>query len=91
MVEQTTSVDNKTKALCFTALSSSSGVAGAKANRGVCIWGTQTKAADPSGIEDINAEEPDDAASAVYDLFGRKQDKLHNGLNVRNGKVIFVK
>ena len=33
----------------------------------------------------------DDAASAVFDLFGRKQDKLHNGLNVRNGKVIFVK
>lgn len=89
MVEQTTNIAKKNKALCFTALSSSTGVLGT--TRGVCIWGTQTKAADPSGIEDINVDEATDVESSVFDLFGRKQEKLQNGLNVRNGKVIYVK
>lgn len=93
VVEQTlkANVDasKTTKALCFTALSSSSGTA--NTSRGVCIWGTQTKAAEPSGIEDVLTDEAVEANDDVFDLFGRKQEKLQNGLNVRNGKVIYVK
>lgn len=78
------------KALCFTALSSSSGTLGS--TRGVCIWGTQTKSFyDPSGIEDVLTDDVVDADEGVYDLFGRKQESLQKGLNVRGGKTIYVK
>lgn len=90
IVEQTTSVAKKTKALCFTALSSSSGTAGS--SRGVCIWGTQTKAADPSGIEDISVDDQNASSDdAIFDIFGNKQETLKEGLNVSGGKIIFVK
>ena len=92
IVEQTTSVAKKTKALCFTVLSSSSGTAGS--SRGVCIWGTQTKAADPdpSGIEDISVDDQNASSDdAIFDIFGNKQETLKEGLNVRGGKIIFVK
>lgn len=77
-----------TKALCFTALSSSSGSGTA---RGVCIWGTQTKAAETSGIEDVLTDESADTNSDVFDLFGRKQETLQQGINIRGGKTIYVK
>ena len=93
VVEQTTKAninpDNVTKALCFTALSSSSGTLGS--TRGLCIWGTQTKSFyDPAGIEDVLSDETADS-DEVFDLFGRKQETLQQGLNVRGGKVILVK
>lgn len=91
MVEQTINIGNQTKALCFTALSSNSGVAGAKANRGVCIWGTQTKAADPSGIELLDADDSAITTGDVFDLFGRKQEDLQKGLNIKNGRILLVK
>ncbi len=90
IVEQTTSVTKKSKALCFTALSSSSGTLGS--TRGVCIWGTQTKAADPSGIEELPANAHASASDdTIFDLFGNKHDALQKGINVRGGKVIIVK
>lgn len=93
VVEQTTKAninpDKVTKALCFTALSSSSGTLGS--TRGLCIWGTQTKSFyDPAGIEDVLSDETADS-DEVFDLFGRKQETLQQGLNVRGGKVILVK
>lgn len=93
VVEQTTKAninpDKVTKALCFTALSSSSGTLGS--TRGLCIWGTQTKSFyDPAGIEDVLTDEAADT-DEVFDLFGRKQETLQQGLNVRGGKVILVK
>lgn len=90
IIQQTTNIAKKNKALCFTALSSSSGVAGAQATRGVCIWGTQTKAAE-TAIEGVTVDQSADTDDTVFDLFGRKQQTLQKGLNVRGGKVILVK
>lgn len=80
-----------TKALCFTALSSSSGVAGINATRGVCIWGTQTKAAEPSGIEAVLSDDAVETNEDVFDIFGRKQEDLQKGLNIKNGRILLVK
>lgn len=76
------------RALCFTALSSSSGSGTA---RGVCIWGTQTKAAETSGIEDVLTDSAVEANEDIFDLFGRKQETLQQGINIRGGKTIYVK
>ena len=74
------------KALCFTVLSSSSGVAGANATRGLCIWGTQTRAET-----DIPQLETDDAPAQIFDLNGRQQQRLQQGMNIVNGRIIYVR
>lgn len=87
VVEQTIGAKAGNKAICFTAISSSSGQTGTNSTRGLCIWGTQTGA--PSAIDAVAAESVDDAVS--YDMQGRRQQSLGRGLNIRNGRVIFMK
>ncbi len=62
-----------------------------KATRGLCIWGTQTKAAEPSGIEAVLPDDAVEANDNVFDLFGRKQEELQKGINIRNGQILLVK
>lgn len=89
VIEQTPSIAKQEKHICFTALSSDSGAASPNATRGLCIWGTQTKAA--TQIEEINSDEESLTDGPSYDLNGRRQQSLQKGYNVVNGRVIFIK
>jgi len=81
VVEQTLNTSTKKKALCFTALSSSSGTAGT--TRGVCIWGTQT--APATGIEELDSEvEP--ASTPRLDLMGRPVPANYKGITLTKGR-----
>ncbi len=84
-IEQTINTSTKKKALCFTALSSSSGSTGT--TRGVCLWGTQTAAA--VGIDELtNDAEP---MPTQYDLLGRKVDANHKGIVISNGRKMIIR
>lgn len=47
--------------------------------------------AESLGISDVFADEPLRTGEANYDIFGHKQYQVQRGLNVRNGKLIFVR
>jgi len=88
IVKQTTSISKKTKALCFTVLSSGSGVLGT--TRGLCLWGTQTAAANPSGIEDLQCDDNQEDFQA-YNLQGQNVSAANKGLVIRNGKIVYIR
>lgn len=85
-LEQTTIVSSKQKALCFTALSSSSGNNGT--TRGVCIWGKQTAVA--SGIDEI-ASEVGTTEAKQYDIMGRPVSSGYKGIVISNGKKVLMR
>lgn len=87
-VEQTINTSTKKRALCFTAISSSSGSTGANTTRGLCIWGKQTAVA--VGINEIasEAETPD---ATPRDLLGRPASSTYKGVMISNGKKMIVR
>jgi len=83
VVQQTISTATKKKALCFTALSSSSGTAGT--TRGVCIWGTQTAVA--AGIEELSVDS-ESASAPQFDIMGRSVRGGYKGIVISNGRKL---
>lgn len=86
VVRQTTVVESRKKALCFTALSSSSGTGGG--TRGVCIWGTQTAVA--SAIDEL-ANDSESIPSVQYDIMGRPVSAGYKGIVISNGRKMIVR
>ncbi|MBQ6225584.1 MAG: chitobiase/beta-hexosaminidase C-terminal domain-containing protein [Bacteroidaceae bacterium] len=58
---------------------------------GVKEFGITFDEEDPTGIEDVNVNLNDNDNESIYNLAGQRISKMQKGINIVNGKKIFVK